>query len=189
MSIEKQIEKLIELLPELLKNAKDKAPYVFQALIGAEMLKGSFTKGEPWLFEPNTGTILRNYRGSYYQSFLEKNPNSKTKINLTEKGLDGVIGSGLDFMIVHETGKFIRAKNFKMSKRGVPISKMAAYFWAMYFQSQKQYWKFVALSVMRKGGVNIPKRPTFAPALKKFELQWSLDLDKLFNAIIKKANE
>jgi hypothetical protein len=44
---------------------------------------------------------------------------------------------------------------------------MAQFFWAKYYTTKQPYFKRLALSVEKKGGVNIPARPYFNPAVDR----------------------
>jgi hypothetical protein len=57
---------------------------------------------------------------------------------------------------VQEFGGFIASKG-----------NMHKYFWAKFAETKQPYFKNIALSVKKKGGVNIPARPYFNPAVDR----------------------
>jgi len=46
---------------------------------------------------------------------------------------------------------------------------MHKFFWAQYAKTKQQFYKIIALSVMKKGGVNIKKRAYFDNATAAFQ--------------------
>lgn len=100
---------------------------------------------------------LRIKTGKLYRSFALNSENTLTDYDVTEKGLKVTYGSELPYAEIHEYGGFVKSKG-----------KMESFFWYKFFNTDNEFYRIMALSVRKKGGVNIPKRPYFNPALKAF---------------------
>ena len=122
-----------------------------------EVLKNRFRKGQE-IF--NSSQTLQQKTGSLLSSF---------KYEIKQSGIDGkvLIGSDHPASVIHEFGGFIKAKKF-VSRRNRKIPVMANYFWFKYITTKKPEYKIIALSVMNKHGVNIPKRNYLSKTNKEF---------------------
>jgi phage gpG-like protein len=96
--------------------------------------------------------------GKLLASFMPNNPDTLSSFNNSNNNINVFFGSKTKYAAIHEDGGFIRSKG-----------KMDKYFWAVYFQTGNSYYKNLALGVMKRGGVNIPKRPYFKPGLQNFQ--------------------
>lgn len=105
----------------------------------------------------------RDNSGALAASFSE---GAKTKISGGDMKV--TFKSNLPYATVHEEGMFIKATPTTDSK-GRPTYKMAQYFWGKFSEKQETHFKIIALSVMKKGGVNIKARPYIDKAVKHFE--------------------
>lgn len=102
-------------------------------------------------------------------SFDADSPDTLTSFKITNRGLSGEIGSDLPYANIHEKGGFIKSKG-----------NMHKFFWAMFYQTKKDFFKWIALSVMKKGGVNIEARPYFAPAMKALKEEGQQIIEQYF---------
>ncbi len=172
------IEKIIKELRRLFKEVAEKTPTNVQGFIGRELGESKLSAGYagggaafPSSEETfNTTKKLRLKTGKLFRSFNEKDINTLTKTEVKGDKVKITIGSKLPYARIHETGGFIKATPVKSKRR--KTFKMAQYFWAKYLDKNDGgniFHKIMALSVQKKGGVDIPKRPYFKPALKAFE--------------------
>ena len=128
-------------------------PFVMQAFIGTQMERS----GLKTRIAPSTSTKVAINTGKLFRSFARGSEGNVYKV--TESG--GIFGleygSDLPYARIQETGGFIRSKG-----------KMEGYFWARYRETGVAYFRNIALKVRRVGGVQIPARPYFAPAVQRF---------------------
>jgi phage gpG-like protein len=106
----------------------------------------------------STSTKLTNQSGALLQSFLPNNKNSSTATFYSTFQLGATIGSKLPYASVHEYGGFIKHKG-----------KMPYYFFYLYKKTGNEFWQRLGASALKKGGVNIPRRPYFYVALDKYK--------------------
>lgn len=168
---------------------KKLAPFIIQKLnfyLGAEFgfrsTESSFTSGGAAFNDSgntwSTSNELRIKSGKLYRSFSLNNSDTLTDFTIAKNGLKITYGSKLPYASIHEFGGFVRSKG-----------NMHKYFWAKYFETDNEFYKIMALSVLKKGGVNIPKRAYFNPALKEFNKKGLTEiLNLIINDIIKKMN-
>ena len=128
-------------------------PFVMQAFIGTQMERS----GLKTRIAPSTSTKVAINTGKLFRSFARGSEGNVYKV--TESG--GIFGleygSDLPYARIQETGGFIASKG-----------KMEGYFWARYRETGVAYFRNIALKVRRVGGVQIPARPYFAPAVQRF---------------------
>lgn len=92
------------------------------------------------------------------------------------------IGNSTKYAWVQENGMFVKSKG-----------NMHKYFWGKYYESKgkAEWYKWVALSVIKKGGVNLKPRPFFKPTLDdlKNSTEWKLQIAKeIFSRMIRVWN-
>ena len=128
-------------------------PFVMQAFIGTQMERS----GLKTRIAPSTSTKVAINTGKLFRSFARGSEGNVYKV--TESGgiFELEYGSDLPYARIQETGGFIRSKG-----------KMEGYFWARYRETGVAYFRNIALKVRRVGGVQIPARPYFAPAVQRF---------------------
>ncbi len=180
-------EALINEIPSWLKDMGQRGAVAMQGYIGAEM--GAAGTSESWkqgksnsAFNPaeETWSNEKNLRvkgGRLLASFGKDSPDTLTKIEHDKMKLNITVGSKLIYANVHEEGMQIKSKG-----------RMHKYFWAMYYKTNNPFFERMALSVMARGGVTIPARPYFKPAVREFERkfvsQWILSfLDRIVKAL------
>ena len=167
--MKEEIRALIEYIPKLMADVAHKLPIQFQSLVMSEMDIGepsdAWKNAKPYsgtgVFETgwSNSVKLRSQTGGYIKSYLPKHPKTLTRTEVGRYGLKAQIGTEyFGKKNIHETGGFIKSKG-----------KMHKYFWAKYIDSKDEFYKIMALSVMKNGGVTIKKRPSFAPAVKRFK--------------------
>lgn len=154
----------------LLKDALQRAAYGLQAYIGAEMNGGkpddSWRTGAPKSGAkafPATKTTwskekqLRVQRGRLFKSLAPNSPDNISTIQVSDGKVALLYGTRVVYAAIHESGGFIANKG-----------KMDKWFWAQYAQTKNEFFKIMALSVRKKGGVTIPARPYFNPGVEAF---------------------
>lgn len=140
------------------KNAIQTAEQRLIAFFSKYLKQGTGGKNTP--IAPSDSSLLQSRTGNLLRSLMPKRDGNISKVEATSNGFDWTFGTSLNYASVHENGGFIKSKG-----------RMHKYFWAKYYESNKgnQYYRNLALSVKKKGGINIPKRPFFNPAIKDFD--------------------
>jgi len=185
MNDAKEIRKALVRALKLFEKAYEiELPLEIQAYIGAEMGAGkvsqSYLEGGATAFPKSeetwsSGSRLKLKSGRLLQSFNPKSPDSLSGMTGSYKNkLKYNIGSGLIYAGIQESGGFIKSKG-----------RMHKYFWAMYAKYNNPFHKIMALSVKKKGGVNIKARPYFNPAIDKFFSKRYIDFvkEKFFESL------
>jgi phage gpG-like protein len=110
---------------------------------------------------------------------LAKSFETDSTAELTNNNLEIVLQSNKKYAGIHNTGGFIKAKPVTVTNRNTGVQRqtyrMALFFWAMFFKSSNEYWKALALSVQKRGGVEIPKRPYFDEGIKQLRMNLEKD--------------
>jgi phage gpG-like protein len=156
------------LRPVILKSL-ERMPFVMQAYIGANM---NF-QGQADRIAPSKSDKLTTYSGALFRSFTKGQPGNVFKVSQNGDNFDVEYGSSIKYAAIQEFGGFIKATPVTVikSKSGRKMNKstyvMAQFFWAKYYTTKQPYFKRLALSVEKKGGVNIPARPYFNPAVDR----------------------
>lgn len=98
------------------------------------------------------------------------------------------LSSPLPYAKIQDKGGFIKATPTKNSK-GVQTYKMAQYFWYKYSTStvnrRKEFYKIMALSVQKKGGVNIKGKDYIKGAIKEYEKLSDKVIEKFIDQVFK----
>ncbi len=140
-------EALKGILRPVIMKSLERMPFVMQAYIGTNM---NF-QGQADRIAPSKSDKLTTYSGALFRSFTKS----------------------IKYAAIHEFGGFIKATPVTVikSKSGRKMNKstyvMAQFFWAKYYTTKQPYFKRLALGVEKNGGVNIPARPYFNPAVEK----------------------
>lgn len=151
------IEQLEQRLPEIIKGALKRVPVLFQGYIGVQF-GDTGRKGSNFVAPKNTSNRLRIDTGRLFRSFL---PNSADNIlQFTQNGTQfGVtIGTKVPYAQIHEEGGTISQPRSQKQRR---------FFWAMYYQTKDEKFKFAAISP-KPLTIRIPARPYFKPATDEF---------------------
>ena len=134
--------------------------------------------------------------GTLYRSFGRNHPNSLTVVKKTDTQINAVVGSNLEYANIQNVGGFIEATP-KAVKRTTKTGKsyyektykMTQYFWAMYGETKNIFFKRMALSVLKKGGVKIKATKYFDKSLDTYENELlSKQLEKILNLVLKALN-
>ena len=141
-------------LKPIINNELLRFPFVMQAFIGSQMVN----TGLKSRIAPSTNTRLEINTGNLFRSFARGGGGNIYKANVSGNLYELEYGSSLPYARIHEYGGFIRSKG-----------NMHKYFWARFAETNNTYFRNLALHVQKKGGVTIPKRPYFAPALQRFK--------------------
>lgn len=144
-------------------------PFVMQAFIGTQMERSGLKER----IAPSTSTKLAINTGKLFRSFARGSEGNVYRVQESSGNFELEYGSDLPYARIQETGGFIKSKG-----------KMEGYFWARYKETGVAYFRNIAIKVRRVGGVNIPARPYFAPALQRFR-QDNKYQDGVRTAIIK----
>lgn len=128
-------------------------PFVMQAFIGTQMERSGLKER----IAPSTSTKLAINTGKLFRSFARGSEGNVYKVSESSGIFELEYGSDLPYARIQETGGFIRTKG-----------KMEGYFWNRYRETGVAYFRNIALKVRRVGGVDIPARPYFAPAVQRF---------------------
>lgn len=125
-------------------------PFVMQAFIGTQMERSGLKER----IAPSTSTKLAINTGKLFRSFARGSEGNVYKTSQSGDIFELEYGSELPYARIQETGGFIRTKG-----------KMEGYFWNRYRETGVAYFRNIALKVRRVGGVQIPARPYFRPAV------------------------
>lgn len=142
------------LLKPIISDALQRFPFVMQAYIGSNMER----QGLAERIAPSTSAKLSINIGNLFRSFTKGGEGNIYKVSNVGGNFEVEYGSEIKYAKIHEFGGFIRSKG-----------NMHKYFWARYAETKQPYFRNLALSVKKKGGVNIPARPYFNPAVEKFK--------------------
>ena len=148
------ISQLENQLKPIINNELLRFPFVMQAFIGSQMVN----TGLKSRIAPSTNTRLEINTGNLFRSFSRGGVGNIHKVTINGGLYQLEYGSNLPYARIHEYGGFIESKG-----------KMHKFFWRKFAETKNTYFRYLALHVKEKGGVTIPKRPYFAPALQKFK--------------------
>lgn len=160
------ISQLENELKPIINNELLRFPFVMQAYIGTQMVN----TGLKSRIAPSTNTKLEINTGKLFRSFSRGSIGNIHKVSVNGGLYQLEYGSNLPYAKIHEYGGVIKAiKKVSSVKRKKETYAMAQFFWAKFAQTKQNYFKHLALHVENKGGVTIPKRPYFEPALQRFK--------------------
>lgn len=98
------------------------------------------------------------------QSFMHD-----SKADFTNNKLTLELQSTAPYARIHDTGGFIKATPVIDSETGRKTYKMTKFFWYKFYLSKNNFWKILALSSQKKGGVDMKKRPYFSKAIEQIK--------------------
>jgi hypothetical protein len=167
------INELENILKPIINNELLRFPFVMQAYIGSNMVN----TGLKTRIAPSTNARLEINTGNLFRSFAKGGVGNIYKTKVSGDLYELEYGSSLPYAKIHEYGGFIESKG-----------KMHKYFWARYFATKNNYFKFLALHTTKtknnsNPGVRIPKRPYFAPSVSKFKSNGKYQEDVKANVI------
>lgn len=123
----------------------------------------------------NTTNVLRSATGRLINSFRVSangseayNEDGVYKVVINSSGITITVGTKVEYAAAHEFGHTYEAR-FIPSK-----GHMHKYFWAKYYATKDEKYKWMAFAVLKHGGINmksytLPARPFFAKANKRFQ--------------------
>lgn len=118
----------------------------------------------------NTGNNLFSVSGNLFQSFIKNNQNNIYRASTSGSQITLEYGTKVPYAKIHEIGGFINAiKRASSVKRKRETYVMAQFFWRKYMETKAPFFKRIALSIEKKGGVNIKARPFWNPAIEDFK--------------------
>lgn len=145
---------------------------VFMQLSIAKFIKNQGATGGATNRAPvfNTGNNLFSVSGNLFQSFIKNNKNNIYRASQSGNQFTVEYGTKVPYARIHEVGGFIKAITKASSvKRKKETYMMAQFFWRKYMETKAPFFKRIALSVEKKGGVNIKARPYWQPAIEDFK--------------------
>lgn len=147
---EDRIKRIEREIRDGLQSFADEAIFLFQGFVEESFNEGSLGEGEfsgSDKLHVNSGELTRSY--------IPGQTGNVSEIKVSANGrLEFRVGTTLVYARIHEEGAFIRSKG-----------KMEKFFWARYMETRREFYRIMALSVRKKGGVQIPARPFHAPAV------------------------
>ena len=118
----------------------------------------------------NTGKNIFSVSGNLFQSFIKNNQNNIYRASTSGSQITLEYGTKVPYAKIHEVGGFINAiKRASSVKRKKETYVMAQFFWRKYMETKAPFFKRIALSIEKKGGVNIKARPFWNPAIEDFK--------------------
>lgn len=170
MNLEQEFQKAIKSGIQILR-------YRYQIYIKEGMSGGIGGGGNSETIAPNMTGKLDVKSANLLRSFIPNQKGNIDKLTTSASGFDWEFGTSLIYASIHNRGGFIKSKG-----------KMHKYFWAKYYETKNPYMRNMALSVKKKGGVNIPKRPYFDNAEKKIQKDMPDFLQKVIDEFAKTYN-
>lgn len=151
---EQRIKRVEQETRDGLQSFADEAMYLFQGFVEESFEEGSAAEGK---FSGSKNLHVNS--GALTRSYIPGQPGNVSAIKVEANGrLTFTVGTTLVYARIHEEGGFVRSKG-----------KMEKFFWAMYMQTRREFYRIMALSVRKKGGVQMPARPFHAPAVKAMQ--------------------
>jgi phage gpG-like protein len=176
VEISKDLHKILRESEQELANAM----YLYLSASMGEALKVSdaYREGKSDIAFPkvtqNNSNKIRIKSKSLLNSFFRED-----LINYSNGIYSGVLKSDLPYARIHETGGFIKSKT-KFSMFGGLMKK--------YFETGDEAYKYMALAVLKRGGLFIPARPYFLPFINEFTKKglpdWWDEVEKRLNNYI-----
>lgn len=116
--------------------------------------------------------------GSLYRSFGRNHPNSLTKVKFNNDNVSAVVGSTLPYAKIQNDGGFIKSKG-----------RMHKWFFYQYKKHKNDFFKIMALSVIKRGGVKINETKYYDKTIEYYEKQLlNPELQRILNLVIKAMN-
>ena len=145
-----RFDEFLSILPSVMKSVGFELQGEVVKQIGKQ-----FRKDDGKVF--NTTDKLRKKSGGLLNSYIDKNEDSISVIAFDNGELKFQIGSKKKYANIQEEGGFVKSQG-----------NMHSYFWAKYYETKNEQYKIIALSVKKKGGINIKGKHYFAKAMQEF---------------------
>jgi phage gpG-like protein len=169
-------------LDEVVKETK----LLFVSYIQSQFINGKKSNPKDKTFSTSKNRLHLNDKNGLAKSF-----ETDSTSGLQNNNIEITLQSNKPYAAIHNYGGFIRATPVSKTNPTTGVQrqtyKMSLFFWHLYFTSKNEYWKIMALSVNKKGGVNIPKRPYFDDGIK--DLKENLNKDFVSNIFLPKMIE
>lgn len=121
---------------------------------------------------------LSSVSGKLFQSFIKGNTNNIFRVKGDKDSLELEYGTKLIYARIHEEGGFIKSKG-----------KMQWFAAAQYKETKSPFWAKITGAIIRDGGINMPKRAYFKPAVKDWEANGKPEFKKrIVTEIVKELN-
>lgn len=151
MTYLERYNEFLSLLPTLMKTVG------FELQDGlVKSISKQFKKDDGKVF--NNSDKLRKKSGALLNSFIDKNEESDSNIAFGNGQLNFKFGTRKKYAQIHEKGGFIKG-----------TKRMESFFWAKYYETKKNEYKIIALSVKKKGGIKIKARNYFSKGVQDFQ--------------------
>lgn len=126
--------------------------------------------------------------GNLYRSFGRNHPESLTKINFGKNSIRGVIGSKLEYANIQNRGGQVKATP-TTTKSGRKTYKMAQWFWWQYDLHKNDFFKRMALHVIKRGKISIKRTKYFDKSIDFYEKQLlNPELERILSLVIKELD-
>lgn len=149
-TVEDKVIAVIRAIPSIMTEAAQEISEDFAAYIDAQMQQ---SKIAPFSFNSSDRLFSNSPVGGLADSFR-----TDSKVSVSGSGVTGTLQSEKPYANIHNVGGFIASKG-----------NMHRYFWAQYAKTKQQFFKIIALSVIKNGGVTIRKRAYFDNAIADFQ--------------------
>lgn len=141
----------LKIAPDILADHFAKLPPKIAANIRRHLSKRTIPEGA-W----SRSSKLGSRTGALDKALERGAPGNTTVIQKNAHG--ATLRYALDVpQAIHETGGFIASKG-----------RMHRYFWARFMQTKNDFFRRMALSVKRRGGIRLPRRPWWTPGTDEF---------------------
>lgn len=158
----KQLERLIALFDELLRELGSELQIKYQVSIGEQF------GDKDGKFYNNTKKLRSSKGGKSLKADLSKN----SKVEVSAGQVKVTFSTDKPYAGIQNRGGFIKATPTK-DKFGRDTYKMAQYFWYLHGKEdvarKKKIYKIMALSVQKRGGVRIKAKNYLENSVKDFE--------------------
>ena len=164
-------EEIVKIIRPVISDQLQQFPAFMQLSI-AKYIKNQGATGGATSRAPvfNSGGTLFSVSGGLFQSFIKGNKNNIYRASAAGSQFTLEYGSKIAYAKIHEVGGFIDAiKKASSVKRKKETYVMAQFFWRKFIETKAPFFKRIALSIEKKGGVNIKSRPYWNPAIKDFK--------------------
>ena len=151
------------MLDRLLRESAEELKALAIAYVGSEMDMNTPVSETAMDFVNNDRLQVRST--ALFRSFEN---DSQAEYSSTQ-GLTATIESTLPYAEIQDKGGFIKATPVTVLATRKQTYKMAQHFWARFYNSQNEFFKIMALSVQKKGGVNIKAKKYFSNAMTGFK--------------------
>jgi len=168
MTLEQKIRKLQQRLPAILDGAAERLHDSLNDYIQTETDQ---KQRNPFTISKSKRIADQRTVDGLVGSFDKKSPDTLTDIKRVGAEIKGTFGTKVIYASVHEYGMFIKSKTKTSMFKGL-MKK--------YYETKIDFYRGLAIKAREQGGIQIPARPYFEPAIKKFNSKglsdWQQDL-------------